>query len=124
MKKIIGILSVALLPAISFAQNYSFRMMDNGGYGYNNGFEFGNSLLILPFIFLIPLIWIAIIVGAFVFWVTMLIDAIKHSPEKIKMVWVIVIIFTHIIGAFIYYFVEKRPRNKIVVEKHAEDKKG
>lgn len=122
MKKIIGILSVALLPAISFAQNYSFRMMDNGGYGYN-GFESGYSILAMSFLLLIPLIWVSIIVGAFVFWVTMLVDAIKHSPEKTKTVWVIVIIFTHIIGAFIYYFVEKRPRNKIVAEKHAEDKK-
>jgi predicted RNase H-related nuclease YkuK (DUF458 family) len=47
----------------------------------------------------------------------MLIDAIKNSPEKIKLIWVIVIIFTQIIGALIYYFVEKMPRNKAKIEK-------
>jgi sterol desaturase/sphingolipid hydroxylase (fatty acid hydroxylase superfamily) len=110
MKKIIGILSVALLPTISFAQNYSFRMMDNG-------FDYGNSLWVLPFVFLIPLIWLCFVVGIFIFWLIMLIDAIKNAPEKMKLIWVIVIIFTCIVGAFIYYFVEKRPRNKIAKEK-------
>lgn len=42
----------------------------------------------------------------------MLIDAIKHSSNDTKVVWVLVIIFTQVIGAIIYYFAEKRPRNK------------
>ena len=49
----------------------------------------------------------------------MLIDAIKNAPEKTKLIWVIVIVFTHIIGALIYYFVEKRPKNKAKIH-HTE----
>lgn len=124
VRKMIAILSVALFPAVSFAQNYGYRMMNynNGGYGYN-GFESSYSTLgFLSFLFLMPLLWIAVIVILFVFWLLMLIDAIKHSPEKMKMIWVVVIIFTQIIGALVYYFVEKRPRDKSKKE-HAEHKK-
>ncbi|MFH1454810.1 MAG: PLDc N-terminal domain-containing protein [bacterium] len=109
MKKIIGILATASLPMVSFAQNHGFRIMDCVGC---NEFGHNNSILGVFFILLIPLIWIFLAVGAFVFWILMLVDAIKHSPEKMKIIWIIVIIFTHIIGALIYYFIEKRPRNK------------
>jgi hypothetical protein len=124
MKKIFGILSVTLLPVVTFAQNYGFKMMDYGnrGYGYN-GFESSYSALgFLSFLLLMPLIWIIAIIILFVFWLLMLIDAIKHSPEKMKLIWVIVIIFTQIIGALVYYFVEKRPKN-ISKREHTEHKK-
>ncbi|MBI4155222.1 PLDc N-terminal domain-containing protein [Candidatus Woesearchaeota archaeon] len=42
-----------------------------------------------------------------IFWVWMLVDAVtrdfKNDTEKV--VWVLVIIFTHILGALIYYLV-------------------
>ena len=46
------------------------------------------------------------------FWIWMLIDcATRESKEgNDKLVWVIIIIFTHLIGAIIYYFVRRRPR--------------
>jgi peptidoglycan/LPS O-acetylase OafA/YrhL len=47
----------------------------------------------------------------------MLVDALKNSSKDMKLIWAIVIIFTQIIGALIYYFVEKRPRNKVKIEK-------
>ena len=57
-------------------------------------------LALIPFFLLIGLLF-------FVFWVIMLVDCatrkFKESSEKI--VWIIVIIFTGIIGALIYYFV-------------------
>ena len=115
MKKIIGILSITLLPVVTFAQNYGYRMMNNRYE--SNGSAWGFFLLLL-----LPIIWVCFIVGVFVFWIIMLIDAIKHSPEKTKIVWIIVIIFTHIIGALIYYFVEKRPRHR--VREHNEHKEG
>ena len=110
MKKIIGFLSVFLLPTISLARGY---MMDsfNGGWGsgYNN-FDFGSSMF--GMFLIIPFIGAIVAIAVFVFWVMMLVDAIKHASEKTKLVWVVVIIFTHVIGALIYYFIEKRPRNK------------
>jgi hypothetical protein len=45
-----------------------------------------------------------------VFWIRMLIDAIKNpelsSTERI--VWVLVILFLHLLGAIIYYFAGRR----------------
>jgi RsiW-degrading membrane proteinase PrsW (M82 family) len=120
-RKLIGMLSVFLLPAVSFAQNYGFRMMDYGNRGLGcNGLESSYSMVgFMSALFLLPLIWILVVIALFVFWLLMLIDAIKHSPEKTKMIWVIVIIFTQIIGALVYYYVEKRHRHKTG---HAEHK--
>ncbi len=118
MKKIIGIVSIALLPAISFAQGMVKNYVDRG-YGYGI-LDANHSALVIFFVLLIPLIWVIFAISIFVFWVVMLIDAIKNSPENTKIVWVLVIIFTHIIGALIYYFVEKRPKNKIEKEKTKE----
>lgn len=49
-------------------------------------------------------------VGIFgsIFWIWMLIHAATNEIKD-KVVWVLVLIFTHIIGAVIYYFVVKRP---------------
>ncbi len=66
---------------------------------------------------IIFLIFLMVILVAliFVFWIWMLIDCLKRDfkKENDKIVWVLVIIFLHIIGAIIYYFVVK-----------ADDKKG
>jgi glucan phosphoethanolaminetransferase (alkaline phosphatase superfamily) len=55
------------------------------------------------------LIIIALGIFVFIFWILMLIDCLKRrfkeSSEKI--VWILVIIFTQIIGAMIYYFIVK-----------------
>ena len=46
----------------------------------------------------------------FVFWIWMLIDAIKNpglsSTERI--VWVLVVVFLHLLGAIIYFFAGRR----------------
>lgn len=119
-RKIIGILSVALLPIITFAQNYGYGMMNfaNRGYGNSNGFAYNDSFWFLPFIFIFPVIGVFFAIAIFIFWIMMLVDAIKHSNEKMKLVWVVVIIFAHIIGALIYYFIEKRPRDKTKLHSH------
>ena len=110
MKNIIAIISTFLLPAVSSAHGY---MMDsfNGGWGsgYNN-FDMSGSMF--GMFLIIPFIGAVVAIAVFIFWVMMLVDAIKHASEKTKLVWVVVIIFTHVIGALIYYFVEKRPRMK------------
>lgn len=47
-----------------------------------------------------------------VFWIWMLVDcATKESDEgNDKLVWIIVIIFTHFLGALIYYLVRRPQR--------------
>ena len=49
----------------------------------------------------------------------MLIDCIKRGfkKENDKVVWILVIIFLHIIGAIVYYFVVKVDDKQIVKEK-------
>jgi len=55
---------------------------------------------------------IALVVGAIglaatVFWILMLVHALSNDIED-KAMWAILIVFTNIIGAVIYYFVVKR----------------
>ena len=122
MKKIITFLSALLLPTVSFAQGYTFRLMNCANGGYNcNGFQSVNSVWDVLILLLIPTIWVFFIIVVFIFWLSMLIDAIKNAPKETKLIWVIVIIFTHIIGALIYYFVEKKQRHLPKTE-HTEHK--
>jgi hypothetical protein len=62
------------------------------------------GIIIILLILIISIVFI-------IFWIFMLINAIKrdfkNSNEKI--IWILVIILTGIIGAIIYYFVVKRP---------------
>jgi len=55
------------------------------------------------------LILLFLIIGLFlfIFWICMLVDAIqrKFKGSNDKLVWVLVLIFTNLIGAVIYYFV-------------------
>jgi len=50
--------------------------------------------------------------AAFAFWLWMLIDVITKCPseENKKVIWILVVIFAGIVGAIVYYFVQ-RPKN-------------
>lgn len=65
------------------------------------------------------LIAIAIGVLLFLFWLWMLVDCLKRDFKKDyeKIVWVLVMIFLHILGAVIYYFVVKTGDKKAGKEK-------
>lgn len=55
-------------------------------------------------------------VGAFVFWIWMIVDVITKAPSRNdKVVWVFVVILLSWIGALIYFFVRKRKRKKLPV---------
>jgi len=107
MKKI-GVLGGGIL-SLFISQSASAACMLNGKEVPCDeimGGGFALAMLILPLIF--------IIIGIFclVFWIMMLVDAIKHE-DKDKMIWVLVLIFTGIIGAVVYYFVKKRKRKNL-----------
>lgn len=57
--------------------------------------------------FFSSLIAFAITVCAIVFWIMMLVHLVTHDIEN-KLVWVIIVVFTGIVGAIIYYFVVKQ----------------
>jgi hypothetical protein len=46
----------------------------------------------------------------FIFWILMIIDAAtrKFKSDADKIIWILIIISLHILGAIIYYFVIKR----------------
>jgi O-antigen/teichoic acid export membrane protein len=131
MKKIGILFGAIFLPVVSLAQTYGPRMMDGFNnfnkasgcnYAYNNFEQIVGPIALL---LLIPIIGAVLSVIAFVFWLLMLIDSIKHSHKDMKLIWVLVIIFTNLIGAIVYYFMERRPRmkGKKVKEEKVEEKK-
>ena len=63
-----------------------------------------------PLILLIPLFLISLVL--FAFWVWMLVDCLKNDGlvGNEKIIWVLVIIFTHFLGAVIYFFVGRPKR--------------
>lgn len=56
---------------------------------------------------LLGLLGLAFVLACFVFWVWMLIHAIKNKglSDTEKIIWVLVILFVHVLGALIYFFV-------------------
>jgi hypothetical protein len=61
-------------------------------------------------------IWLSIVVGVTVLWIWTLIDCIKNEPTEgnERIVWVVVIAVTHLIGALIYLIV-RRPQRKFLL---------
>jgi NADH:ubiquinone oxidoreductase subunit 6 (subunit J) len=66
-------------------------------------------------LFLLPVVLVALIFGAvafvFVFWIWMLVDAIKNRGigDGEKVGWVLAIVFLHVVGSLLYFFIG-RPR--------------
>jgi len=56
---------------------------------------------------------IPLVVASFIFWIWMLISAIQNKglTEGEKIAWVLVLVFVHILGAIIYFFVGHPKRN-------------
>lgn len=61
--------------------------------------------LVLPFL--------ALIVLGTIFWIWMLVDCATKEPDtgNNKIVWIVIIVLTHWIGAAIYFFV-RRPQRR------------
>lgn len=59
------------------------------------------------------LVILVVIILAAIFWLMMLIHAIRN-PIKSKAVWMLLLLLTGIIGAIVYYFAVKRKLNKVV----------
>ena len=75
------------------------------------GALFLGGLELLLFIFVLAPLGLACLV----FWVWMLIDAIKSRAlsDTEKLIWVLVILFTHLLGAAIYFFVGRSPNRRV-----------
>ena len=75
--------------------------------------------LIVIFILLVALVLLALVVFGTLFWVRMLSDALnrKFEDENDKIAWVLVIIFTHGIGAMLYYKLVKTKTDPVIFPK-------
>ena len=69
-------------------------------------------VVLLPFLIFIPLLLLAL--ALMVFWVWMLVDCATKEPSagNEKIVWILVILCTHWIGALIYFLVRRPQRKK------------
>ena len=56
----------------------------------------------------------ALAIFLFVFWILMIVDCAtrKFKNDIEKVVWILILIFVHILGAIIYYFVVKRQNKR------------
>ncbi|ATU08948.1 PLD nuclease N-terminal domain-containing protein [Methanohalophilus portucalensis] len=48
------------------------------------------------------------------FWIWMLIDCITKETDRSneRLIWIIVIVFTHLLGAILYFILRKNKRNR------------
>jgi sterol desaturase/sphingolipid hydroxylase (fatty acid hydroxylase superfamily) len=74
--------------------------------------------MLIPCLFMV--LWILVVVAGLAvgvlgtaFWIWMIVDCAKKEKdeENTKLVWILVILFAHVIGAAIYYFV-RRPQRR------------
>lgn len=70
------------------------------------------ELILFPLFFLFAL---AIGIGGTVLWIWMLIDCATNEPSEgsDKIVWILVIVFTHLLGALIYLLVRRPERKRL-----------
>ena len=63
----------------------------------------------LMFLFILPVV--ALLMA---FWIWMLVDCAtkESSAGNDKIIWILIIVFTHWIGALIYFFVRRPERKK------------
>ena len=61
------------------------------------------------FIFILPMMLLGI--GSFILWIWALIDCITKEPSEgnDKIIWILVILLTHFVGALIYIVI-RRPK--------------
>lgn len=58
----------------------------------------------------VDLFILALVLLPTLFWVAMLVDVLQRrfSDPTVKLIWVLVVIFTHFVGALVYYIVGRK----------------
>ena len=67
------------------------------------------------FLFFYCLVGLIAILGT-IFWIWMIVDCAINEPSEgnDKVVWILIIVLTHVIGAAIYFFVRRPERKRVV----------
>ena len=68
---------------------------------------------LLPLLIILPLLLVGL--ALFAFWIWMLVDCAAKEPSQgnDKIIWILIIIFAHWIGALIYFLVRRPERKKL-----------
>jgi hypothetical protein len=68
----------------------------------------GGIILLMVWLFMICLV-----LAASAFWIWMIVDCATNEPSEgnDKLIWLLVIILVHLLGAILYYFI-RRPQRK------------
>ena len=104
---------------------YSFGILSSAGivnaFGYFRNSDMYDFMGMSGFGMFVGFGVAAVLIGVllFVFWLWMLVDCLKRDFKKDveKVAWILVMIFLHILGAIIYYFVVKAGDKKVWKEK-------
>jgi hypothetical protein len=61
----------------------------------------------------ILLVMVPLVIGIFVFWIWMLVSAVQNKglTEGEKIAWVLILVFVHVLGAILYFFIGHPKRN-------------
>jgi hypothetical protein len=82
-----------------------------------------HSIQPLPFLpfMLVPVFFMAMFLVFFllmfagtIFWIWMIVDCVQNEPAtgNDKIVWLLLLLFTHFVGAVIYFFARRGPRRR------------
>ena len=87
--------------------------------------ELGIGFGFFAMIMLFWIFFVGILVGLFVLWVFMIIDAAqrKFPEQNQQVVWILVIVLAGFIGAIIYYFVVKRKEKSLLIKRRSKRKR-
>jgi len=80
-----------------------------------------SALMLFVVAFILPLLFFGFFllvgVACTVFWIWMLVDCLKHEPtdkgDNVMLIWVLLLIFTHVIGALLYYLIRRPERKRL-----------
>ena len=53
-----------------------------------------------------------LVVSGTVFWIWMIVECATKDKDPDRLVWTIIIVFTHVIGAALYFFIRRPVRLK------------
>ena len=67
---------------------------------------------VLPFFLIFGVIFFALVIGGTVLWIWMIIDCATREPSEgnDKLIWILIILLTHLLGALIYLLVRRPQR--------------
>lgn len=93
-------IALSLIPNIALAES--------SGSGAAAGAVIGIFFIFIAFFYML---FFAVAIAAFVFWIIMLVDVAQRTNwenENDKTVWVLIVVLTGGIGALIYYFMVRK----------------